>query len=69
MRTKKCPYCQNVIDHIEAEEVTAKGPNNEPYNGAVFLCPECSTILTATIDPVFLTNQVLKELRKNRGNL
>jgi hypothetical protein len=62
----KCPKCENVITHLSAEVIPAHAVDGRVFEGAVFKCPLCLTILSAGIDPVLLTNQIIKEINKKK---
>lgn len=62
---KECPYCEKSVSHIDAEAIDIKVVAGVVYHGLVLVCPHCRKILTATVDPVFLANQILQAIKGN----
>jgi len=53
----KCPKCDKSLSYIKAERIAVGQSSDEiKWHGVSFLCPFCSTILGASIDPADLTH-------------
>jgi len=51
---------------MNLEHPKAVNRDGKEFSGIVFLCPSCSTVLGATIDPVLLANQVIQAVKGAR---
>ena len=47
----KCPKCNANVSIIKIETLPAYNLSGKQFHGAVFLCPECSAVLGAGLDP------------------
>jgi RNase P subunit RPR2 len=60
----KCPKCENFIGSPNATpiklNVTTSG---DALTGLVITCPTCSTILTVTIDPFSLADEIESRIK------
>jgi hypothetical protein len=68
----KCPKCQKVVGHARVEHIEIRRGFDEPaWHGVSYVCPSCSTVLGAGIDPVALKTDtvkaIVKELKKGRS--
>ncbi|KEA07134.1 hypothetical protein [Rhizobium rhizogenes] len=61
-----CPKCELDVHHFNYENKDARDAFSlQPTYPAVALtCVNCSTILGAAIDPIFLQSQILNALKK-----
>lgn len=62
----KCPKCESSVTRMNLEHPKAVNRDGKEFSGIVFLCPSCSTVLGATIDPVLLANQVIQAVKGAR---
>ena len=46
----KCPKCDQTIDSVEIENVTAVGSTN--WRGIAYCCPHCNVAISIQIDPI-----------------
>lgn len=72
MLTGKCPNpaCGRTLQNllIETPNIQAGiGFNATSYKGATVLCPNCRTIISASIDPIALKADVVAEVKKALG--
>jgi hypothetical protein len=55
MNIGKCPHCQNPINDVILEPITAKvnpvRASGGPYKGVACLCPSCQRVLSISLDP------------------
>lgn len=52
--TGKCPGCGEVPTSLKVQSLPVHGVTMNVYQGVTFLCPLCSTILGAGMDPIAL---------------
>lgn len=64
MNTAKCPHCNQLITQIKAQPIDAMD-GNKKMKGAVYLCPLCSSILSAGPDPYALAAEIANRVRGN----
>ena len=59
----KCPKCEGFINRIvlEVVDMTYKATT---YEGITHLCPHCQTVLSVSFDPIRLSQEVAKQLKK-----
>jgi hypothetical protein len=57
----KCPKCEKLISHIESRALPVKD-GKLTWNGAVFVCPFCFSVLGAGIDPIAAKTDIVTEL-------
>lgn len=57
----KCPKCNNNLTHVDAESIPIH-LEQKKYNGLALLCPHCATILSASVDPLFLKSDSLADI-------
>ncbi len=66
--TGKCPKCSEKISHVDIEGIDVHQNLRKAYEGVVFLCPKCKTIISASLDPLRLcvdtANAVVKKLKQ-----
>ncbi len=58
----KCPKCEKDVTHLEIKDThwgeSVSGPK---YPTILGCCPHCKTVITASISPDFLTDQVARK--------
>jgi len=65
MASGRCPKCEKLISYVKFEPVDLKeGWGMQVWRGVSYLCPSCSTVLSISIDPVALTNDVVGRITK-----
>ena len=59
----KCPKCEKFVSKAKVEylEITGVG---KTYNGISIVCPFCTTILGADIDPIALKTDIIQGVLK-----
>ena len=62
MNVGKCPKCSSRVDRLAIERVDITEKHTPEWRGISLVCPNCSTILGAAIDPVDLKNFVVEEV-------
>ncbi|WHP05800.1 hypothetical protein QLH32_17635 [Acinetobacter corruptisaponis] len=63
MSTGKCPSCDRLVTHVNAQEINVNAPAGNFY-GISYLCPYCSVILSTGLDPLRVKNDIVNELLK-----
>lgn len=58
----KCPKCAATVVRLAIERVDITEKNTPEWRGISLVCPNCSTVLGAAIDPVDLKNFVVEEV-------
>jgi hypothetical protein len=58
----KCPKCEKNITRLRSEDIEANGPGTLVLRSIVFMCPSCSVVLGAQMDPVLLKTELKNEL-------
>ena len=53
-----CPYCKKPISEAEAEGMLLRKGKGDKLKGMVVKCPHCSSILSITVDPYALVEQI-----------
>ena len=66
----KCPKCNAIIANVNLEDMPIHVDYQHAWEGIVFSCPRCLTILGIQIDPVALKddlrNEILNALREKK---
>lgn len=55
----KCPKCEKPLRKLEAKVIPIES-NTKKFDGVIYCCPYCDTIISAAIDPVLLANQIIR---------
>jgi len=58
----KCPKCEAPIIDVVIERVNVSDNVKTDWRGITLLCPTCSVVLGAAIDPIDLKNFVVEEV-------
>jgi len=65
----KCLKCNNNLTHIDAEAIPIHlDMEQKQYRGLALLCPHCATILSVSVDPLFLKSDTLGDIRDLLAN-
>jgi phage FluMu protein Com len=68
MNTGKCPKCEKLLTHVDAEAIEIHQNLKSASRGVSYLCPHCRTILSVQIDPLAsiadMANAVVRRLKK-----
>ncbi len=63
----KCPHCGQFVTHLAVASPDVHQGTRPMWKGVAFLCPRCTTILGAGLDPLVqkseLINGVLEALK------
>lgn len=62
MNVGKCPKCAATVARLAIERVDITEEHTPEWRGISLVCPTCSTVLGAAIDPVDLKNFVVEEV-------
>lgn len=62
MNIGKCPKCEATIGRLAIERVDITEKHTPEWRGIILLCPNCSAVLGAAIDPIDLKNFVVDEV-------
>ena len=63
MPTGKCPKCEKVAHQSIVEDVDLSSGAAQ-WKGANYLCPHCRTILSVSLDPLALKNEILRAIQQ-----
>ena len=68
LNTGKCPNtdCRKTITKVQAENVEVMVGSKPAWVGLSLLCPHCKTVLGASIDPIALKIDIVKEITRGR---
>ena len=70
MPTGICPKCETIIQNVIIEPIEVHEKVNQLNRGGVsYLCPTCNAILSVSIDPILLSNELLNILRTELPNM
>lgn len=58
----KCPKCESAVTRLVVERVDVAEERKIEWHCITLLCPECSAVLGAAIDPMDLKNFVVQEV-------
>ena len=58
----KCPKCEAPIADVAIERVNVSENEKAEWHGITLLCPSCSVVLGAAIDPIDLKNLLVEEV-------
>ena len=63
----KCPKCENTVTYLKYEGIEAKPPfgTGSIYKAVNLLCPSCSTILGAALDPIAIRTDIINNLKQS----
>jgi hypothetical protein len=62
MNIGKCPKCAATVARLAIERIDITEKHTPEWRGISLVCPSCSTVLGAAIDPVDLKNFVVEEV-------
>jgi hypothetical protein len=61
----KCPKCEKLVMHVNTDAIEVRS-GGRTFAGVTFNCPYCSTVLSTSMDPLVLHNQVLATIQQKR---
>ncbi|WP_104839205.1 hypothetical protein [Sinorhizobium fredii] len=65
MATGKCPKCEKTVTRLKLEGVDAtEGFSTGGWKAVTLLCPSCSTVLGAAIDPIAIKTDIINSLKR-----
>ena len=69
LTTGKCSNtdCRKTITVVQAEKIDVMVGFNLVWVGLSLICPYCKTVLGASIDPIALKTDIVKEITKGRS--
>jgi hypothetical protein len=56
-----CPFCENPISVVGAVDISVGGQ----WNGVGYTCPNCSRILSVSVDPLSVKSDVIDEIQRH----
>jgi len=62
----KCPKCGYRLDKVDVEYAEIRGFRTT-YKGVNYVCPSCSTVLSVSLDPLALQNEIVSAILKALG--
>ena len=62
----KCPKCEKTISSVKIEAVDGLIGFQKKYHCVSYLCPSCSTVLSAQIDPIAIQTDTVNAIKKGR---
>jgi len=57
----KCPKCEKKLSWVKVEAIDAK-TDVASYKGVSYLCPSCNSVLSASLDPLAVKADIVKEV-------
>jgi hypothetical protein len=63
----KCPHCETTISYAKGEPIDIKVGKSEAYKGVSYLCPSCRSVLSVSMDPLALNQNLVNRLMKALG--
>lgn len=68
INTGKCPKCEKILQNAHIETLNLKeGVSGPSWRGVSICCPWCKTILSVSIDPLALKDEMVKDVKKLLG--
>jgi hypothetical protein len=68
LHSGKCPHCEHIIGHAKAESIEIRVGTTDKYKGISYCCPSCRSVLSVSMDPLALNqnlvNRLMQALRK-----
>ncbi len=59
----KCPYCNATITRLNIEEIELERESGGPWKGVSYACPVCRKILTVSINPDVVKNNIYAHMQ------
>jgi hypothetical protein len=66
MEQGKCPKCETEVTEIHVSDVTLVSAQRS-VKGMTFNCGNCNTILSVSIDPTIMRNQIAAAVKQMAG--
>jgi len=63
----KCPHCEATVSKPKVEAVTITQGDGVTGKGVSYLCPGCNVVLSVSVDPIAIKDELIKELRRLLG--
>ena len=57
----RCPKCESPVSYVSIQPVSAKSSQASWY-GITYSCPSCDSVLSVSIDPIALKNDIVSEI-------
>lgn len=54
----KCPKCEQSVSRLDISTPDAHNAAGKTFNAVTYLCPNCQTVLGASLDPVAVANDL-----------
>ena len=64
--TGLCPKCEKPVTHAKLEMIELKA-GTRSYNGISYLCPECRSVLSVSLDHLTLTADIANAVATRLG--
>jgi hypothetical protein len=58
----KCPSCTKTVTRLNIQSLEAGQPMVTAWQGVVYLCPACDTVLGAGLDPIAIQAGIIDGL-------
>jgi len=66
MAVGNCPKCGTIVDYALFETIEVREhPRGKAWIAVSYLCPRCRAVLGIQIDPVALSDDLVKKIRKD----
>jgi hypothetical protein len=66
MEPGKCPKCETAVTDINISDVTLTSATRS-VKGISFNCGNCNTVLSVSIDPTIMRNQIAAAVKQMAG--
>lgn len=60
----KCPKCEKAVTRANLHALEVGAPMGANWKGISYNCPSCNTVLSVSIDPIAIKNDIINELFK-----
>ncbi len=58
----KCPKCEQIISHVNCDDVEVRVAFGTTWKGVSYNCPHCQTVLSVQIDPIAVKTDIINRL-------
>ena len=60
--TGKCPHCNQILQKVRFEHLPIHQHEEKKWIGASLVCPFCQSILSVSVDPIALRNDIVNQV-------
>ena len=67
MTSGKCPHCKATVSKARVEAITIQKSDGVTFPGVSYTCSGCNAVLSVSLDPIAVKDELVKELRRILG--